>query len=200
MKEKGIFSRALRIPAPLRELHGDDASLGELLLVYGGGAGVGGLVLLAGRAELDGLAWWRFALLILVTLDLAGGAIANLAPGTRAYWRGRGRAMRALFVAVHAAQPALLGLALGGPWPALAFLYAWLLGAAILLVPVRDPARPLAAMGLSLAGMAALRFFFAPGPLVELLGTIYLIKLVYGFLGADQALAAQAGQSPQAKS
>jgi len=180
------LQREVRVPRFLWDLHGQRASVGELGGVYAGGVVLAALSMGVGASQLAGLAVWRVALVALVALDICGGVLANLAPGTRSYWGAQGRGMRAAFLALHVVHPALLGVALGGGWPALGALFGWMLAASAVVASVPPPRRRITAMALALGGALVLRGVFAPGALVETLGTLYLVKLVYGFGGTER--------------
>ena len=170
------------IPGFLRELHGERSTRGELALVYGGAALLAGAILRFGRLELAGFEWWKLLIVILVALDISGGALANLTPGTNRYWHDRRPAWRAAFVLLHAAHPLALYavfpeysavLILSWVWAALATAAVGLFGKGSL----RDPL----AMLLTLLGACLLIFIWGAGFVVTFLMVEYQAKLVYGF-------------------
>jgi hypothetical protein len=170
------------IPRGLRELHGESSSRGELVLVYGGGLILAALALRLGRLELAGLEAWKIAIVALLALDISGGVLANLTPGTRSYWGGRGLPARAGFIALHALHPFLLWLAFPQYLGVLALAWAWVaLSFALVTFAGKGPAGELVAMLLSLLGTALLVFVWATGFIVTFLLVEYFFKLVFGF-------------------
>ena len=180
------IERQIAMPGPLRLLHGERTTLRELAAVYLGAlAFTQGLLIAFGR-DLAGLEPLRLGLLILVALDLAGGAVANLCDGTRAYWRSRPAGLRLAFLAVHAAHAAAIAFVLPGSAHAALLAWGWAMGAGIVLtLSARTLRGGATAMALALAGMVTVSL--APGlsPAAGLLLSVYLIKLVFSFGGGS---------------
>jgi len=180
------IERQIAMPGPLRLLHGERATLRELAAVYVGAlAFTLGLVIAFGE-DVAGLEPLRLGLLVLVALDLAGGAVANLCDGTRAYWRSRPAGLRLAFLAVHAAHAAAIAFIFPGSASAALLAWGWVMGAgAILALSPRAFRGDATAMALALAGMVTVSL--APGlsPAAGLLLGVYLIKLVFSFGGGS---------------
>jgi hypothetical protein len=180
--------RALGMPAPLHLLHGDHATPRELAWVYMGALAFTGGFLVAFRQDTASLDPLRLGVLVLAALDLAGGAIANLSPGTRAYWRSRPASLRMTFLAVHGVHAAAVAFVFSGSGPAALLAWGWVLGAGAFLILSRGAARgDASAMALALAGVAAVHL--APGlsPAAGLLLAVLIIKLVFSFGAGGRA-------------
>jgi hypothetical protein len=172
----------LRIPSWLRLLHGYSATLGELLLIYLTAVAFASLVLISIQDRLAGLSALQIAILVLLSLDLAGGAVANLCPGTRTYWRSRTVPLRLFFLAVHAIH--LLGLAYVFPEAAASatIAYLWMLASGTILILTGNTSVPLA-LSLVLVGAAVIQLPQGLEPAASLLLSVFLVKLVFSFSG-----------------
>lgn len=173
---------ALPIPWPLKLLHGDNATPRDLAWVYLGALAFTLAFFVAFRQTVIALDPLKIAVLAVVTLDLAGGALANLTPGTRGYWRSRPEALRLVFLAVHAVHAAAIAFVLPGSSAAALLAWGWVMGAGAVLVLFRGAAQGDApAMALALSGAAAVQL--APGlsPAGALLLAVFLVKLVFSF-------------------
>ena len=98
-------SSVIAVPKWLHELHGTHSTRRDLALVQGCAWGVTALV--AALAFADGLPLWTVALLALLVVDIAGGVVSNVTPGTNAHYNASRRA-RVVFLALHVLQPAAL--------------------------------------------------------------------------------------------
>ncbi len=172
----------MKTPSWLRPLHGYSTTIGELLLVYSTAVAFASLVLISIPNKLAGLSALQIAILVMVSLDLAGGAVANLYPGTRTYWRSRTVPMRLVFLAVHAIH--LLGLAYVFPQAAASatLAYLWMLASGTILILTGNTSVPLA-LSLVLVGAAVIQLPQGLKPAASLLLTVFLVKLVFGFSG-----------------
>ena len=172
----------MRVPTILRPLHGESTTPGQLALVYLTAVAFASLVLISIQDRLAGLSALQIAILVMVSLDLAGGAVANLYSGTRTYWRSRTVPMRLVFLAVHAIH--LLGLAYVFPQAAASatLAYLWMLASGTILILTGNTSVPLA-LSLVLVGAAVIQLPQGLEPAASLLLTVFLLKLVFGFSG-----------------
>ena len=172
----------MKTPFWLRPLHGYSTTIGELLLVYSTAVAFASLVLISIPDKLAGLSALQIAILVMVSLDLAGGAVANLCPGTRTYWRSRTVPLRLFFLAVHAIH--LLGLACVFPQAAASatLAYLWMLASGTILILTGNTSVPLA-LSLVLVGAAVIQLPQGLEPAASLLLSVFLVKLVFGFSG-----------------
>lgn len=120
--------------------------------------------------------------LVAITLDEAGGVVANATRSTSDWYRRQPQWLSVLFLAVHVVQPLLMVLALGLSWPACGFLYLFQLICGVLLIRLRAHSlqKPLAAALLALGVVIYAGFSMAP-PVLLVLGALYLVKLVFMF-------------------
>ena len=173
--------RTIAVPRPLWELHGPSTRLSTLLAVYLAGLSCAGLLTAAVYLRQPDLAAWRLVLLWLLTLDLAGGAVANLSSSTDQYYQGRPN-LRTVFLLLHLVHPALLALVFPRASAYFAFLALYTLPAALVVERVADRERQqnLAALLVALGVTAAACFPLPLRPLLAL-APLFMLKLVLGF-------------------
>jgi len=124
----------MKVPVLLRPLHGNSITLRELSLVYWVALTFASIMAysLSGKpSESDPL---RLFILILLSMDLAGGAIANLCHGTRSYWRSQTRTLRLTFLVLHGIHG--IGIIFVFPESVVAIVvaYCWMVGAGTFLI------------------------------------------------------------------
>jgi hypothetical protein len=97
--------KTLNIPKLLHELHGKQASVLSLVLVYSTALLFGCVV----SFQIIPLALpaWKSILLFVIVADIAGGAIANFTTSTRQYYRENKR-LQLPFLLMHLLHPVLL--------------------------------------------------------------------------------------------
>lgn len=175
----------MRVPTILRPLHGESTTPGQLALVYLTAVAFASLVLISIQDRLAVLSVLQVGVLVMVSLDLAGGAVANLSQGTRTYWRSRNTSLRLLFLAVHAIH----GIGIAYVFPeapaAVAVAYIWMVVAGSVLILTHNTSAPLA-LALVVIGAAAIHLPQGLESATSLLLTVYLVKLVFSFSGGPK--------------
>jgi hypothetical protein len=174
--------RRLRIPLWLREIHGYSATAGELILVYLTALAFAASILISIQYRLAELSALQVTVLVLVPLDLAGGAVANLCQGTRTYWRSRNTSLRLLFLAVHAVHGIAIAFVFPEAAASVVVAYIWMVVAGSFLILTRNTSVSLA-LALVVIGVAAIHLPQGLESATSLLLTVYLIKLVFSFSG-----------------
>lgn len=175
----------LKTPSWLRPLHGYSTTLGELLLIYSTAVAFASLVLISIPESLAGLSALQVAILVMVSLDLAGGAIANLSNGTRTYWQSRNISLRLLFLAVHAIHGIGIAYVFPEAAAAVAVAYIWVIIAGSVLILTHNTSAPLA-LALVVIGAAAIHLPQGLESATSLLLTVFLVKLVFSFSGGPR--------------
>ena len=132
-----------------------------------------------------GLSALQVAILVMVSLDLAGGAIANLYNGTRTYWQSRNISLRLLFLAVHAIHGIAIAFVFPEAAAAVAAAYIWMVVAGSVLILTRNTSAPLA-LALVVMGSAAIHLPEGLESATSLLLTVFLVKLVFSFSGGPR--------------
>jgi hypothetical protein len=171
-----MLDRTLKLKGPLVWIHGERPTVREVFFVHAAG--------LASAALAFGLSPGSLlhrALLALLAWDVTGGVLANHSPSTSAWYQAQPASARWLFLAVHVAQPLLLGWLDGRPsafgvtvWATTLFVVAvtgsvkrawqWpagLFGAAVVCLVVFSTFKP-----------SGLTLFYVP---------LYAVKLTAGF-------------------
>jgi hypothetical protein len=172
----------LKIPSWFRPLHGYSASAGELALVYLTAVAFASLVLISIQDRLAGLSVLQVTVLVLVSLDLAGGAVANLSQGTRAYWRSRNTSLRLLFLAVHVVHGIAIAFVFPEAAASVVVAYIWMVVAGSVLILTRNTSVSLA-LAMVVIGVAVIHLPQGLESAAGLLLTVFLIKLVFSFSG-----------------
>jgi hypothetical protein len=172
----------LKIPSWFRPLHGYSASAGKLALVYLTAVAFASLVLISIQDRLAGLSVLQVTVLVLVSLDLAGGAVANLSQGTRAYWRSRNTSLRLLFLAVHVVHGIAIAFVFPEAAASVVVAYIWMVVAGSVLILTRNTSVSLA-LAMVVIGVAVIHLPQGLESAAGLLLTVFLIKLVFSFSG-----------------
>jgi hypothetical protein len=176
-----MMDREIRIPGPLRELHGETSTVFDLILVYAVGVAAGVLALVFAQSRMTGMEWWKAVLLFVVAVDVCGGAVACFTPGTALYYESRPR-LRWVFIFVHFVEPGLLFVLFGGRFAYWAFLYVFTAAAASLVNVVQDQhRRGVLAAGLLALGIMILLPVGIATPFLVWFGPVYMIKLILAF-------------------
>jgi hypothetical protein len=122
--------RMVKIPKILHELHGELAPAYAIWTVYLGGTLTAVLFVLLLLNTTTGLEWWKLVISALLMLDIAGGVIANLSRSTNEYYHAPGNErLRAGFLILHIAQPALFALMFPEALLYFALVFLWTLPA-----------------------------------------------------------------------
>lgn len=173
-----LLRKEIRIPAALRELHGERATAADLLLTYGTALLAAASVLHAAGAALSP---GRQLVLGLLTLDIAGGVTANFTPGTNAYYAQR-PGLRLVYILLHTGQPAGLGWLFPAEAGKVALFAGYTLLATLAVNGIRASGdqRRWAAAFTTVGVLLLHRLAFGPDVLALLL-TLFLVKLVPGF-------------------
>jgi len=172
---------AIRIPGPLRLIHGERASLFDILLVYAVGAVFGVLALVFASTRVEALPLWKAALLFVLAADVSGGAMACFSGGTHAYYEGR-PGLRWGFIFIHFIEPGLLYLLFDGKLAYWIFLYAFTAASASLVTIIPGPVRQQgAATALVVIGIVVLLPIGLSAPFLAWFGPVYMLKLILGF-------------------
>ncbi len=173
------------IPKALHEVLGETQSRTSLLLV---GATVVIAVALWARPILDveGVGLWRRVLALLVFMDIAAGAVANLTEGTSRFYAAR-PAHRWGFIALHV-HVLIFAVLLDLPLLPYALIWAYVIGATVVLNALSGcKEQRLLAGGLVATGWMGLPLL-PLDPLGLVVSALFLFKLCYAF-AVDHAAA-----------
>ena len=95
----------IKIPKYLQELHGKQASVVSLVLVYSNALFFA--IAISYLIQPLDLAVWKSILLFIIVADIAGGAVANFTTSTREYYR-ENKQLQVPFLLMHVIHPLLL--------------------------------------------------------------------------------------------
>jgi hypothetical protein len=169
------------IPRALREIHGERATLFDLLLVYGTAAAFGVLALVFAWSRVADLPWWKSLLLFLVAADASGGAVANFSASTDRWYAER-PGLRWGFIFIHVIHPAVLYLLFQGLPAYWIFLYAYTVAAASLVNVIQERSRQeTAAAALLVLGIVTTLPLGLGTPFLAWFSPVYMIKLISAF-------------------
>jgi hypothetical protein len=173
------MNRLIAIPPILRPLHGEQASIRDLVLTYLAAAFAAVIVVLEPGARPGVIEWWAIAVVALVAADFAGGLVATHSSGTSAYYAARPR-LRTVAILVHVVQPTVLFFVVGGPVEVWAVVPAFTILAALLVGSVPAAARRTLAAALVAAGIIIAFAWPVITPPEVWFAPIFLVKLVHG--------------------
>lgn len=169
----------VKIPKFLYEIHGKESSRFDLFITYFGALVV--TVLVVVFAWPTALSAIKKIVLVLLLLDIAGGVVANLTPGTKAFYANN-PLKRKIFIGLHVLQPLLL------VWifPEQTILIGLISGLVLLMTFVinqfEDLKKQRVISATSLMGVILLTMLFESGNrLVEFILVLYAIKLMFSF-------------------
>lgn len=99
------YDKKIKIPKILHELHGEEATLMDMILVY--------FTVLLTSILVIFFSWnisietYKIIILLVLSIDLSGGVISNFTNGTSKYYTDRPK-MRYIFISLHVIQPIVL--------------------------------------------------------------------------------------------
>ncbi len=166
----------VRIPKFLHELHGEEASALSLILVYSAGLLLGITIFLL-TPDLQP-AWHRWLLTVLA-MDIGGGVVANMTPGTSDYYAKRPK-IRWIFILMHVIHPALIWLVFPGV-VAIPVVGAATLVFTAIVNSIREPASQRTYGALFMVIILATLLLLKTESIPTILLTLFSFKLIIGF-------------------
>lgn len=171
----------INIPRPFQELFGKKTTKVELTLTLVFALLMSAMLMAVTYTEWSQLELWRQILIGLLTVDIAGGVIANFSYGTNVYYRADKKA-RLLFIAVHV-QPVLLALLLGSSFGIAVTVTLYTMAAALAVNYLSGhPAQRIVGAVLMVAGVTVFALGVQNVPeLLMVLFSFHIFKVVYAF-------------------
>lgn len=172
-------------------LVGPETTRTENCLILGGAVGFATAVFVASQVAALGWSPLQIAIVVLFSLDISGGIIANttIAGSLWFHRQSRSRQAHLLFIAIHVHPFILAAMFPGFAWNEAAIAYGFLLTSAGVVLSVSDRLRRPIAMGLFAIGvLLALYLVSAPHGLEWFLPLLYL-KLIPGYLVPSPSIA-----------
>ena len=174
-----MLDKKVSIPSYLHELHGKQASVFDLLVVYAAA--------ILSTAIMLYLVWdlafptYKMIILAVLALDLAGGVVSNLTEGTNTYYMEKPK-RRYVFIGLHVVQPAILIWLFPSDVLAISMISLYTLTAMAVINSMTDHVRQrvsgsfLMAIGLSITFIVGII-----QPIVHLMLVLFVIKLIVAF-------------------
>jgi len=189
----------IKIPKTLHDIFGEEQSPAALTVVIAGGISLGAAILFGFlpefRTNLGGhgnIGLPRFALAMLLALDIAAGCIANFTEGTSNFYAKR-PVNRLIFIAIHVHLP-VFALLLGLPILPFLALWAYTAGGAFVVNGFAGrPSQNLVGGSLLAFGIALVMLLPGLSAASRLVSALFLIKVLYAF-AVDHYKAAPARQ------
>lgn len=175
--------KTILIPKFLQEIHGEKASLTDLALTYIGGLVSLMVVLVIYSQSGLSIEWWKLTLLLLISMDIGAGAIANFTYGTNLYYSGEEkRKTRIYFILAHFIHPAVYLYALDSFSLTSILVVLYIIGSTFFINHINsvEKQRIVAAL-LLLLGMSILIIAQINNPLLLWFFPLFMIKLLLAF-------------------
>ena len=173
--------QSINIPKYLQELHGKQASVVSLVLVYTTALFFGFFISTIIQ-PLD-LAVWKSILLFIIVADIAGGAVANFTTSTRQYYR-ENKQLQIPFLLMHIIHPLLLILLL--PDFQLLFIFmgvfTFISVSIIKLLGHRNYSK-ISVLILFIIGTSITLYISCSLDYIKIIPVLFFIKLIVGFAG-----------------
>ncbi|MCG1008846.1 hypothetical protein J4760_02130 [Salinicoccus sp. ID82-1] len=176
---KKISKKTLPVPKLLHELFGRRTTKAELAIVLASCILLSSILLFHTFDEWSELAVWKMILLVILTLDITGGVVANVTKGTNEYYQGSPEA-RLVFLTIHV-QPLILGWIFGN-FSLCAIIWIFTISVAWIITRIekRDLQRT-AGMASALLGLGILTLLSDTHFILNGLLALYVLKLVFSF-------------------
>ena len=107
-----MFNRKIKIPKVLQELHGEETTVFNLIIVYLFGI-ISALIIVLYANSVEYIPLWKMILLFIISMDIFSGIIANFSSSTNKYYREH-RKLRFIFILLHVFHPLVLWFLFGG--------------------------------------------------------------------------------------
>lgn len=173
------LDKIVKIPAFLHELHGEQASIFDLLITYLTAIVVTIVVLFLARDT--PLENYKLIILGILAFDLSGGVIANFTQSTNTYY-AKNLKLRYVFILFHVVQPLVLMWLFPMNLIGIAFISVYTLLAIFLVNFIKEHLKQrVSSAFLVVIGLSIIFLFVKMQPTVYLMLVLYVIKLIMGF-------------------
>jgi hypothetical protein len=169
----------IEIPKYLHELHGKQASVVSLVLVYSSALFFG--IFISTIIQPLDLAVWKSILLFIIVADIAGGAIANFTTSTRQYYI-ENKHLQLPFLLMHIIHPFLLFLLIPNFLSFSIFMGLFILFALIILKILAHYIDLMAiAVFLFVIGITIILQLSCTFEFLKIIPILFFLKLILGF-------------------
>jgi len=162
-------------------LEGENPTIIDRILIYGGGMIGGLIVLLISLFDASvSLPIWGYIVFALVSFDIIGGVISNFTTSTTEFYKKQSLIMKLLFLSLHFIHPLALILVFNLDWWfMLIFPVMFLISSFIFVIPV-DYRKPAISFLVTIAIILEYSFLTIPTILLWFIPA-YLLKLSLSF-------------------
>lgn len=179
MKQSTGSYKSLTMPKFLHELFGKKTTKVELTIVLLSCIVISSLLLLHTSNEWSELAVWKKIFLLLLTLDISGGVVANITKATNEYYQASQKA-RIVFLAIHI-QPLLLGWLFGNFLLCVTVWVVTTMAAMFITNLSGKGVQRTAGMAVTLTGVCFLIIMADTHLILNSLLALYMLKLSFSF-------------------
>ncbi|PYI57482.1 hypothetical protein [Paenibacillus flagellatus] len=172
--------KAIRIPAFLHDVFGERQTAGALaaVLLFGGAMTAASYGAYPGLV--DGVAFWRGALALLLAFDIFAGCVANFTASTSNFYAER-HTNRLVFIAVHIHLPLVAWLLNAGIGFAVG-VWAYTIGGAFIVNGlIGRPSQRFVAGVLLSVGLGGMLLLPDVDPFLRTVGLFFMVKVMYAF-------------------
>lgn len=172
-------NKNIKIPKLFQELHGEKSKISTVILVYLTGI-ISGYITIVDLLKFN-LEIWKYLLLGIVVVDIAGGVVANLSSSTNSYYKDK-KKLRIIFLLVHFIQPLILYFIFPNSMFFFMFLFFYTIISALFINMLKEAedqqniASALLTIGAILSVLIKTDYF-----IINIIGVLYMIKLILGF-------------------
>lgn len=173
------MNKKIKVPSLLHELHGENPTVLDLILTYSIALLVTSLIyLLSFNTDLTAL---KIIILLILSLDLAGGVVSNFSNSTTEYYK-KNKNLRYVFIALHIIQPSILIWIFPQYWMPILTISIFVLLSMLFvnLISSYEKQRTIAPFLFSIA-LILIVFFSINSVIVNLMLLLYAIKLIMAF-------------------
>lgn len=173
------FYTKVNIPRLLHPLHGTSTTLFELIITYVTGIGMA-IAMYLFTYSLT-LSIGKRLILILLTIDIAGGVIANFSSGTKAYYRQKPTLGR-LYLPLHMVQPLVLSYVFPADLPQIIGIsFYTILSAWLIRLIKRKLVQRMVTLMFYTVGILLLQWLSLSTACLSVLCSWFMLKLIVGF-------------------
>ena len=176
-----MFGRRIKIPRMLHELHGEETSVGSLILVYIMGI-AGAIIVTVYAININtGIPLWKLLILFLLSVDIFGGIVANFSRSTNEFYAGK-KNLQIAFVLLHIFHPIVLWYLFGGVLSLWLIVALYILGTALGILYINNlELRQVVAAAVVAIGILLFSIFSLSIPFLAWFPIAFMIKLDLGF-------------------
>lgn len=171
--------REINVPKALQELHGEKSMLSTIIMVYFAGI-IAASVFIFALLPLK-LPVWKYILIAVLMIDIAGGVVANLSTPTNQYYQ-KNRKLRIVFLSLHFIQPLVFFIIFPDFLAFFVFLFIYTIACAIIVNAFKNKELQQNIAAIFVVAGVVLTFLFKIEPIILYsVAPLFMTKLILGF-------------------